>query len=83
MDFEELKKLVRRFGSVVLFNNNKPELVVMSYDKAGVDSQTEEIEDQHEQQEIERLNNEILALREELAQREREIEGYDDSENQA
>ena len=80
MNFEELKKMVRRFGSVVLLNDDKPELVILPYDKAGVDSQTEEIEDQHEQQEIERLNNEILALREELAQREREMEGYDDSE---
>ena len=81
MNFEELKKLVRRFGSVVLLNDDKPELVVLSYDKAGVDSQTGEVEDQHEQQEIERLNSEILALREELAQREREMEGYDDSES--
>ena len=80
MNFEELKKLVRRFGSVVLFNDDKPELVVMSYDKAGIEPETTEVEDQHEQQEIERLNNEILALREELAQKEREAEGYDDTE---
>jgi hypothetical protein len=80
MNFEELKKLVRRFGSVVLFNDDKPELVVLPYDKVGVESETGEVEDQYEQQEIERLNSEILALREELAQREREIEGYDDSE---
>jgi hypothetical protein len=80
MNFEELKKLVRRFGSVVLFDDNKPELVILPYDKAGIEPETTEVEDQHEQQEIERLNNEILALREELAQKEREAEGYDDTE---
>ncbi len=80
MNFEELKKLVRQFGSVVLFNDNKPELVVLPYEKAGVGSETEEVEDQQEQQEIEKLNSEILALREELAQREREIEGYGDEQ---
>jgi len=80
MNFEELKKLVRRFGSVVLLNDDKPEFVILPYEKVGIESETEKVEDQYEQQEIERLNNEILALREELAQKEREAEGYDDTE---
>ena len=79
MNFDELKKLVRRVGSVVFFDGNNPELVVLPYDKAGIGS-SEESENQYEQQEIERLNNEILAVREELSQREREIEGYDEKE---
>ncbi len=83
MNFDELKKLVRRVGSVVLFDGNNPELVILPYDKMNIDSNNEETESQYEQQEIERLNNEILALREELNQREREIEGYDDKEQQA
>ncbi len=80
MNFEELKKLVRRFGSVVLLNDDKPEFVILPYEKVEIESETEKVEDQYEQQEIERLNNEILALREELAQKEREAEGYDDTE---
>lgn len=80
MNFDELKKLVRRVGSAVLFDGNNPELVVLPYDKAGIDSSNEESGNQYEQQEIERLNNEILALREELSQREQEIEGYDEKE---
>ena len=83
MNLDELKKLVRRVGSVVLFDGNNPELVILPYDKMNIDSNNEEPENQYEQQEIERLNNEILALREELSQREREIEGYDEKEQQA
>jgi hypothetical protein len=78
MNFDELKKLVRRVGSVVIFDGNKPELVIMPYEKAGIDLDGQKVEDEYEQQEVERLNSEILALREELAQREREMEGYDD-----
>lgn len=78
MNFDELKKLVRRVGSVVLFDGNKPELVVLPYDKAGLNLNGDNGGNDYEQREIERLNNEILALREELAQKEREVGGYEE-----
>ena len=73
MDLNELKKIVRRLGSIIVFDNNKPELIILPYDKiSGVNG--EESFNQGESEEIEKLNNEILALQNELEEREREIQ---------
>lgn len=75
MDFNKLRQLVRKLGSVVLFDGNNPELVVLPYEKLN-DQLLKEAnpEEGANDDELERLNNEILALREELAERERDLE---------
>jgi len=81
MDLDKLRQLVRRLGSVVLFDGNKPELVVLPYDKLNGEEFVEEnVEESNNDQELERLNSEILALREELAERERDLQVMGDEE---
>lgn len=84
MDFEQLKKLVKKLGGILVLDGNKPEFVLLSYDQykkmdmaAGdgeVPISQEEPERQEEQPEdektIEKLNREILALKEEIHQKE-------------
>lgn len=80
MDFDKLKKLVHKVGSVVLFDGNKPELIVLPFDKVNgdlFDGGNGGNAEGGNSEEIEKLNSEILALREALSEKEREIQPYD------
>ena len=77
MDFNQLKKLVKKLGGILVLNGNEPEFVILSYDQyEKINGATENTEDGQEKQEqneektIEKLNQEILALKEEIRQKE-------------
>lgn len=75
MNFEQLKRLVRKLGGVLVLNGNEPEFVILSYDQyAKEDDATSDIEEssggQEDEKTIERLNQEILALKDEIRQKE-------------
>ena len=86
MDFSKLKELAKTLGGILIMNGNEPEFIVMAYDKfakletppAGEAGPTpvpvNSIEDKKDRDEEERLintlNNEILALKEEIRQKE-------------
>lgn len=78
MDFNELKALAKQLGGIVVLNGSTPELVILSYHNyrrlaapvptfSGVDNVAAVEPDGAE---IERLNQEISALKEEIRQRE-------------
>ena len=78
-DFEKLKAVAKRLGGILVMQGSEPEFVLMSYENyekmgtgepapAPVPSMA--AEDEHL---IEQLNNEILALKEEIRQK----EGFD------
>ena len=78
---EELKKLVFHLGSLVVVENNQPKFVVMTYDKfnkvihKSFDNSQDFDKDIREEAEesIDRLNKEILVLKAEAAEKEKEI----------
>ena len=78
---EELKKLVFHLGSLVVVENNQPKFVVMTYDKfnkvihKSFDNSQDFDKDIREEAEeaIARLNKEILVLKEQTAEKEKEI----------
>ena len=76
---EELKNLVSRFGTLILIEENTPKFVVMSYDTAkdlvihkNIDNSGNFDKDSNEEI-IDRLNKEISALKDQVAEREREL----------
>jgi len=89
MNLELIKQLAKKIGGVLIFNKDRPELVVLTYEKfkdlesrhddnylgsmmAG-DSENAGISGTNglgDQSEIKRLNQEVLALKEEIRQRE-------------
>jgi PHD/YefM family antitoxin component YafN of YafNO toxin-antitoxin module len=90
MQFDRLKELVRKLGGVLVLDGDKPEFVILSYDKYENMEAGEEvplstgrnglaqpngiavrgIRDEDEQQAVERLNQEISVLKEEIRQKE-------------
>lgn len=83
MNFIELKELVKKLGGIVVMNGNIPEFVILSYANykrieelknppAGPDSAVGAggKPDPSEGDAIEKLNREILALKEEIRQKE-------------
>lgn len=86
MDLEKLKQLAKKVGGIVIINGENPEFVILTYNKFkeldGVGNGVSNVEDavffenhetnglDHDQGEIERLNQEILTLKEEIRQRE-------------
>lgn len=75
MDFEQLKKLVKKLGGILVLNGNEPEFVILSYDQykkadnAGGDAEVN-LGEEEDEKTIEKLNREILALKEEIRQKE-------------
>ncbi len=79
MNFNELKELSRRMGGVLVVNGNVPEFVVLPYSAyKSLEAEAERSKpkesfvktENEETAEIERLNKEILALKEEIRQKE-------------
>lgn len=79
---EELKNLVSRFGTMIIIENNKPKFVVMSYDVAeglvihkNIDNSGNFDKDSKDSNEeiIDRLNKEISILKDQVAERERDL----------
>jgi len=75
MDFTKLKEIAKRLGGILVMEGNEPEFVIMSYDRFdSLDqapqsvpiSQTVSEDDQL----IDALNKEIMALKEEIRQKE-------------
>lgn len=78
---QELKNLVSRFGTLILMEGDEPKFVVMSYDVArdlvihkNIDN-SDNFDKNTNEEIIDRLNKEISALKEEVAQKERELTG--------
>ena len=75
---KELKNLISRFGTVIVIENDVPKFVVMTYDKfdgvihKNVDNSGNIAQDSGEEM-ADRLNKEILALKEQVAEKEREV----------
>lgn len=84
MNLEDLKRLAKKVGGVVVINGDNPEFVILTYDKFkelllresdGIERPAY-VKDRdingldQDQSEIERLNQEILVLKEEIRQRE-------------
>jgi uncharacterized protein YdcH (DUF465 family) len=74
MNFDQLKNLVRKLGGVLVLNGDKPEFVILSYDQYqkidGATGSEEKPAGEGGEEAIERLNREILALKEEIRQKE-------------
>ncbi len=77
---EELKNLVDQFGTLVVVENNQPKFVIMTYDKfssvihKSIDNSGDFDKDGNEEV-IDRLNSEILVLKEQVAEKEKELSG--------
>ena len=75
---EELKNLVSQIGSLVLVENNQPKFVIIAYDKLSsvihksIDNSGNFDKDSSEEL-IDRLNKEILVLKEQVVEKEREL----------
>jgi hypothetical protein len=72
MNFNRLKELAKKFGGILVFDGDNPEFIILSYEqyrKMEASKSFEEISDREEET-IEKLNREILALKEEIRQRE-------------
>lgn len=75
---EELKNLISQIGSLVLVENNQPRFIVMTYDKfssvihKSVDNSGNFDKDSNEEI-VDRLNEEILALKEQVAEKEKDL----------
>ena len=77
---KELEKLVSNLGGLVIVENDQPKFVVMSYDKfnsvihKSLDNSGDFDKDSNEET-VDRLNEEILALKEQVAEKEKELTG--------
>lgn len=78
---EELKNLVSQLGTLLVIEENQPKLIVMSYDKfkglvihKNIDNSRDFDKDSNEET-VDRLNGEILALKEQVAEKEKELSG--------
>ncbi len=67
MDFSKLKDLARTLGGILVMDGDQPQFVIIAYEKYMHQPATEVREDD---QLIEGLNKEILALKEEIQQKE-------------
>ena len=76
MDFNQLKKLARKLGGILVLDGNEPEFVILPYGQyekengAPDDSGENTKEPEEEEKTIEKLNQEILAIKEEIRQKE-------------
>jgi len=77
MNFSRLKELVRKLGGLLVLDGDEPAFVVLSYDKYQKMEQGEEvpviangISEIGDEETMERLNQEILVLKEEIRQKE-------------
>jgi len=76
MDFKQLKKLAKKLGGILVLDGNEPEFVILPYDRyekengAPDDSVDNTKGPEGEEETIEKLNQEILALKEEIHQKE-------------
>ena len=78
MDFSKLKEIAKRLGGILVMQGNDPEFVVMSYDRFNAleeGAQSIPVSQIHpeEEQMIDALNKEILALKEEIRQKESSV----------
>ena len=78
---QELKKLVSELGTLVVIEENQPKFIVMSYDKfkglvihKNIDN-SGNFDKYSSEEVIDRLNSEILALKEQVAEKEKELSG--------
>lgn len=103
MQFSRLKELVKKLGGVLVLDGDRPEFVILSYDKYENMEAGEEIpfltkhnglaqpngravkgiNEEEEQVAVERLNQEILALKEEIRQREEAELSIDEQSTEA
>lgn len=73
VNFNQLKKLTERLGGILVLNGDEPEFVILSYDQyKKIDRTTEGLglEGEDDEKTIDKLNQEILALKEEIRQKE-------------
>ena len=76
MDFNQLKKLAKKLGGILVLDGNEPEFVILPYDQyekgngAPDDSGENTKGLDEEDKTIDKLNREILALKEEIRQKE-------------
>jgi hypothetical protein len=78
VDFEKLKDIAKKLGGVLVMEGNEPELVILPYEKfvtldtgdSAEHNSKLEGDNKEEAKLIEVLNNEILALKEEIQQKE-------------
>lgn len=76
MDFKQLKKLAKKLGGILVLDGNEPEFVILPYNQyekengAPDDSEGGAKGPEEEEKTIEKLNQEILALKEEIRQKE-------------
>ncbi|MEK7579853.1 MAG: hypothetical protein AAB469_01520 [Patescibacteria group bacterium] len=75
---DEIKNLVSKLGALAILEEGEPKFVILSYEKAksliihkNIDNSV--YSDKDSSEEIDRLNREILILKEEVAQKEREL----------
>ncbi len=75
---DELKNLVNQVGAIVLVENDQPKFIVLPYDKfrlvihKDIDN-SENFDKNNSEEIIDRLNKEILALKAEVTEKEREL----------
>lgn len=81
---KDLQELVSNIGGLVIVENGRPDFVVLTYEKykdlvihKNVDNSGNFDKDSKDSNEeiVDRLNKEISALKEQVAEREREISG--------
>lgn len=90
MNFEELRKILSISSSVIIVENGKPEFIVVKYDEYRKMSDRESAEGyfgsmepiskkltEKEAEIVDRINKDILALKQEIADQEKEIEAID------
>lgn len=74
MDFKELKELAKKLGGIVVMNGSTPELVILSYGNykklENPTTPAGRLAEDENTGEIEKLNQEILGLKEEIRQKE-------------
>ena len=81
MDFDQLKKLAKKLGGILVLDGNELEFVILPYDQYEKETSTPDDSggnsgenmkgpDEEEEKTIEKLNREILALKEEIHQKE-------------
>ncbi|MEX1064303.1 MAG: hypothetical protein WD898_02020 [Candidatus Paceibacterota bacterium] len=82
MDFRKLKELAKKMGGILVMDGDKPEFIILPYEKYSETSDDERHfsseggdknasgADENEQKNIDDLNREILALKEEIRQKE-------------
>jgi len=77
MNFDQLKKMAKKLGGVLVLNGNEPEFVILPYGHyQKIGGEIEDTGGDRERQEpdkertVEELNREILSLKEEVRQKE-------------